>query len=216
MHCEHECSYCWSEILKKGRLKNTAKYRDLSVPKLVEKEFSKRFGSLDFVFVEPMGDLFGDWIPEEMIMRVLTFMQNHSGKWLLLTKNPKRMWMFKHHIPTRRATVGITLETNRVTSAFSKAPVPLHRAISFSQFAYYGQDVQRFICIEPIMDFDLADFVQLIAICQPQKVAVGYDNYPNRHPALPEPELAKTRDLIKHLGFMGIERIEKTLREKVE
>jgi DNA repair photolyase len=212
MWCLHGCFYCWSEALKKGRLKNTAKYRDLSEPKLIEKELTKTFKSSDFTFVEPMGDLFGEWVSEEMILKVLTFMHNHQGRWLLLTKNPKRMWKFEHHIPTRRTMIGITLETNRVTTAVSKAPIPLHRTLSFRNFTYYGKEVKRFVCIEPIMDFDLAEFVKLIAICDPEMVAVGYDNYNNR---LPEPELGKTEDLIRHIELMGVQVVRKTLRERV-
>lgn len=210
MHCGHGCLYCWSEKLKKGRLKNSPKYKDLSQPRMIEKELTKTFNQHDFTFVEPMGDLFGEWVPEQMILDVLAFMHNHKGKWLLLTKNPKRMWEFKHHIPNYRTTIGITLETNRVTRAFSKAPVPLHRAISFSQFP---QDFTKFVCIEPIMDFDLEGFLELINLCDPKMVAVGYDNYNNN---LPEPSLEKTEELIRRLSLRGIEIIRKTLREKHE
>lgn len=198
--------------MKKGRLKDSPKYRDLSQPRLIEKELTRSFRPSDFTFVEPMGDLFGEWVPEWMILDVLSFMHNHQGKWLLLTKNPKRMWEVKHHIPYHRTTVGITLETNRVTTDHSKAPIPLHRAISFSS-GFTGEDNNwsRFVSVEPIMDFDLNGFVELIMMCDPEKVAVGYDNY-NHH--LEEPQLEKTEELIKRLRTRGIQVIRKTLREK--
>lgn len=60
--CLHSCSYCWARKLVETRLKNSEKYKDGFMPKLVDKELRKKFHD-QFVFVSDMGDLFGEWVP---------------------------------------------------------------------------------------------------------------------------------------------------------
>lgn len=67
-----------------------------------------------------------------------------------------------------------------------------------------------FICVEPIIDFDLTIFSQNIISIAPEAVAIGYDNYNN---GLPEPSLEKTKALIAELRSRGIKVYTKTLRE---
>jgi hypothetical protein len=70
---------------------------------------------------------------------------------------------------------------------------------------------KRFISIEPILDFDLDEFLEAIDDITPEfGVAIGYDNY-NHH--LPEPTLEKTMALIKGLEDAGIKVYRKTLRK---
>lgn len=215
MRCRHGCVYCWAEALKNGKLKNSPRYKDLSDDVvLIEKELHRSFSPDDFVFVEDMGDLFGDWVWDIHIKRVLAFIGESKARFLLLTKNPARMWFFAAYIPFRNTTVGITLETNRDTSQFSKAPLPVDRIIAFHKFAScpIASYIKRFVCIEPIMDFDLLALIKMVELAAPQTVAIGYDNYSKN--ALPEPSLAKTARLINGLKRLDIAVITKTLREK--
>jgi hypothetical protein len=94
MFCQYQCynGGCWAELLKKGRLKDARRYRNLMslieaskkmgdnscYAMLMTSELSKRFKAGDYVFVEDMGDLFGEWVRKEWIDEVLnTLSQGH-------------------------------------------------------------------------------------------------------------------------------------------
>jgi len=212
--CQHFCSYCWARKLAKGKLRNTKRYADGFKPKLIEKEIYRRFNPRDFVFVCDMGDLFGDWVPDNWILKVFEAIEyNAKSQFLLLTKNPKRYLEFEQDIPFN-CILGATIETNRpITAKFSKAPLPIERwrAMRDLDWGY------KFICMEPIMDFDLPIVFNWIVSLAPELwgIAIGYDNYQN---SLPEPALAKTKHLIGLLNKLNYHfTLEiKTLREKRE
>ena len=208
MRCGFKCDYCWSEALKDGRLKNTSKYKDLVRPYLVEKEYARHFKKGDFVFIEDMGDLFWDGVSDELVRAVLQMCcwisVTEGARVLILTKNPARMLQFADMLP-KTALVGATIETNRAV-ACSKAPHPFERVRAMIKLEH----PHKFVCIEPIMDFDLAEFMTMIARIKPEKVAVGYDNHKNN---LPEPPLWKTMELINSIEFLDIPIEKKSLRE---
>jgi hypothetical protein len=81
--------------------------------------------------------------------------------------------------------------------------------VSLSE-ATKNSDLRKFISIEPIMDFDRECLLPWLNIVHPWAIAIGYDNYNN---GLPEPPLAKTRELIESLRKRRITVYEKTLRE---
>jgi hypothetical protein len=55
---------------------------------------------------------------------------------------------------------------------------------------------KRMITIEPIMDFDVMTFSEMILSCEPEQVNIGADSGNNR---LPEPSPEKIAALIKAL-----------------
>ena len=212
MKCLHECynGGCWAEALKKGKLKDTPKYRDLSHPKLIEKELQRCFSPKDYVFVEDMGDLFGEWVPAKWIYKVLAVLWRFpSSRFLLLTKNPWRMKDFQKFLPPN-VMCGATIETTRSMIKFSKAPATQQRYRAMKDL----QHPHKMICIEPIVDFDPVKMLAwLTEIVNLELVVIGYNNYRSScH--LPEPSLAKTMKLIKELKDLGINVQTKTLREK--
>jgi protein gp37 len=194
--CLHSCSYCWARKLVATRLKNSEKYKDGFTPKLCEKELGRKFRD-QFVFVSDMGDLFGDWVPAEWIIKVIdAIRQSPNSTFLFLTKNPKRYSDFLGSYP-KNIVFGATLESNRDYSV-SKAPSPSERYKSMADLP----TERKLVCIEPIMDFDLEEFVQWIKEIRTSLIYVGYDNYNNR---LPEPNKIKTKHLISQLsGFTRV------------
>jgi len=158
-----------------------------------------------------MGDLFGDWVPDSWILKVFEAIEHNSeSQFLLLTKNPKRYLQFESDIPWN-CICGATIETNRAFATWlSYAPEPYERwkAMRDLDWGY------KFICMEPIMDFDLPVMFNWIASIAPDLwgIAIGYDNYNNN---LPEPPLAKTKRLIELLKKLNYHfQLEiKTLRE---
>lgn len=189
--CLHECSYCWAKRLVSTRLRDSEKYKDGFAPKLAEKELGKKFHN-QFVFVSDMGDLFGDWVPSEWIIRVLdAIRKSPSSMFLFLTKNPKKYGEFVTIFP-KNIVLGVTLESNREYQV-TKAPSAMERYKSMKNLNFD----YKLVCIEPIMDFDLEIFLQWIRDIKPSMVYVGYDNYSNK---LSEPSKIKTEQFINKLS----------------
>ena len=56
----------------------------------------------------------------------------------------------------------------------------------------------KYITVEPIMDFDLPEFITMIRYCDPVQVNIGADSNPKRN-RLPEPPKGKILELIAEL-----------------
>jgi hypothetical protein len=74
-----------------------------------------------------------------------------------------------------------------------KSPHPKTRAFWFSKG--FGR-CDKYVTIEPIMDFDLEPMVELIKSCSPIQVNIGADSGGNK---LSEPSKGKVLDLIAEL-----------------
>jgi protein gp37 len=204
--CLHHCTYCWARRLAETKLKNIERYKDGFKPKLVEKELERKFYK-KYVFAVDMGDLFGEWVPPEWIIKVIdATKKSPSSSFLFLTKNPKRYMEFLDLYP-ENVVLGATIETNK-DYPVSKAPATVERYDFMKKLPFKN----KIISIEPIMDFDLETFVKWIKDINPVMVHVGYDNYNNN---LPEPSLSKTYQLIDQLRvFTRVKTL--TLRESKE
>ena len=202
--CPHDCSYCWAKKMAKDH--KMLKY--VGEARLFPSELERKFKAEDFVFVSDMCDLFSKAVSSELIRKVLGHYRfDMKTNYLFLTKNPGRYQEFLNTFLKFRATLGATIETNRDTTKFSKAPDTEERFWSMYDLEYSP----KFLSIEPIMDFDMEEFTtQIRNISNLTKIAVGYDNYFHN---LPEPSLAKTKELIERLKGWRYEVIEKTLRE---
>lgn len=188
--CLHNCTYCWARRLAETKLKDVERYRDGFVPTLVEKELNKRFHR-EFVFVSDMGDLFGEWVPEEWITKVIdAIKQSPTSNFLFLTKNPGKYLKYVERYP-ENLVLGATIETNRDYNV-SNCPTTYERYKYMRELPFKN----KVVSIEPIMDFDLEIFVQWLKDIGPVLVHVGYDNYNHN---LPEPLLSKTYQLIDQL-----------------
>ncbi len=53
-----------------------------------------------------------------------------------------------------------------------------------------------YVTIEPILDFDLPEFVEMLKSCEPIQVNIGADS---QHKGLPEPPIEKVLQLIDEL-----------------
>lgn len=202
--CKHYCSYCWARSLAETKLKNIERYKDGFIyPKLIESELNKKFGN-ELIFVVDMGDLFGNFIPTEWIMKVIEAeKKSPDAIFFHLTKNPKRYFEFVDYFP-KNAILGATIETNRLYP-FSKAPEVKERYDAMKWMDWKA----KHISIEPIMDFDFDIFLKWIHEIKPTEISIGYDNYNSK---LPEPSLDKVKQLISQMeGFTNVNL--KSLRE---
>jgi hypothetical protein len=121
----------------------------------------------------------------------------------MLTKNPNRFKEFVH-LCNDNIMLGVTIESNRAY-AVSKAPPVTTRARAMTELSFK----RKFVSVEPILDFDIDAFADMIEGIAPEIVAVGYDNWNN---CLPEPPLSKTLQFIDRLNEFTTVR-KRSLRE---
>jgi hypothetical protein len=168
-----------------------------------EKKLEINLGEGKFIFVGSGTDMFAENVPTVWIKKVLDKCLEHPGnKYLFQTKNPVRFLTIDIDPKFILAT---TLETNRYYEEYMcKSPSPEERAASLD---LVDNDVM--ITIEPIMDFDLDEFVSMIETCEPFQVNIGADSGGN---GLPEPGPEKIEALIKGLSKFTKVKLKKNLK----
>ena len=156
------------------------------------------------VFVSSMGDMWGEWVPEHWIIKVLDFIVNSpKATFLFLTKNPARYHEF---LPLPENSIaGATIETNQADLLVNNAPEPGDRYLAMKTLKH----PRKFLSIEPIMRFDLKVLVEWVQAIAPEFVYIGYDNH-NHH--LPEPSKVEVGRLVYALSLITEVRL-KTIRE---
>jgi len=179
--CPHNCSYCY---MKKWGEQSPLHF-DLS-----EKETD--LGKNNFIFVGSGCDMFANDIPYKWILETLSHCRQFDNTYLFQSKNPFR---FLNLLFPEKSIFCTTIETNRFYfNCMGKAPLPEDRA----NFMYRISDNSKiYITIEPIIDFDLPAFVDMIWMCKPQQVNIGADSGRNN---LPEPSKDKILNLISELN----------------
>lgn len=182
--CPHDCSYCY--------MKRWGEQKPLH---LDEKEIKTDLGSGNFIFVGSSTDMFADRTIEVIdchrIEDILRKMSEQDNSYLLQTKNPIGLYHFKDHLP-EKTVVCTTIETNRwYPEIMNNCPSPAMRAYWITKI---GKPC--YVTIEPVMDFDLEEMVELIKRCNPVQVNIGADSG-NNH--LPEPSMDKLLALIDEL-----------------
>lgn len=204
--CLHGCSYCWARKLIEGRLALTPKYKEVGfAPHIHAEELVKppKFLPGQRVFVSPMGDLFGEWVPLTWSNRVFDVVERYPAtEFLFLTKNPKR-YLDLCCVP-KNAILGCTIETNRTVEILRGQVWPpcstteRLEIMADERLSKY----RRFISIEPVMDFDEGRFVRRLIDIRPELIEIGADNYGCN---LPEPTWHKVFDLVTRLHDAGID-----------
>lgn len=204
--CGHECIYCWA-MGSKGLVTKYKMTKYEGVPRLVPKELTRAFVHDIIYFVCDMTDLMANIVPSELINTIFNIIRNNpQSRFLLLTKNPKRYNEFIAQMP-ENIILGTTIETNKpVPSEISKAPSVLDRYAWFRSIKWH----EKWVSIEPVMEFDLAIFTTWLKNIAPKVVYIGYDNYGNN---LPEPALIKVQQFISVISSFTEVRT-KTLRER--
>jgi protein gp37 len=196
--CSHKCSYCWSQG-ERGLIKTRKMRKYQRGTELHLKMLSKRFKAGNTIFLCDMIDLFDKEIPQSIIQKVLKIpYRNPDSFFLLLTKNPSRYFQFVSYF-TNNIFLGATIESDIDYPDLSDAPVQSDRIYEMKRLASLNiLQNPLFISIEPILEFsnnfDLA--TEMATIKPSMGVAVGYDNHRCR---LPEPNLTKTKALIRKL-----------------
>jgi hypothetical protein len=126
---------------------------------------------------------------------------NSCCSYLLQTKNPARFLDYIKTIPFN-TWLCTTLESNReYPHIYGDSPSIADRVKAFAEIDNAQQPYNihpKMITIEPVLDFDITDFIRLIKSCGPlvRQVNIGADTGNNK---LPEPPKEKVIELIAEL-----------------
>jgi len=172
--CDHGCLYCWAKLMGIShvpKLKQTDEFQVLKIRDAV-------------IFLNSAHDCFAECIPVEWINQMLRWInrQHSSNKFLLQSKNPRRMAGFLDLLLKikDRVRLGTTLETTGSMEAYSTAIHPAHRAYYLAHFHQkYG--FETFLSLEPLMNFNLRKMELWIRAVNPVMIEIGLDNYAGRH-----------------------------------
>ena len=194
--CLHQCVYCkvsFQRQIKRWAKRNCAKcysYVPHNHP-----ERLKQVPSSPIVFVCGDGDI--AFCDAEFLKLITSRLEEHSRRrpgrtYYLQSKD----WRLAGRVVplienVKGAVILETLETNRDEgySLISKAPPPTVRHKDFLKISY----PRKAITAEPLLDFDVEEFYEMIVKAEPEFVWIGYNSKAVR---LPEPSLEKTAKLI--------------------
>ena len=196
--CKHDCSYCY---MKRSFLGNLKKYE--GDVRLFEEELELDLGDKKTIFVGSATDIFGEWVSDEVIKKILNYCSKFPNIYLFQTKNPGRFAEFLNLLP-KNSIIATTLETNRDYD-ISKAPTTTDRYKDFLAIKYN----RKMVSIEPIIDFDLNEFLCWIKKIKPEFVSIGADSKNND---LKEPSSKKIKNLIKGIEDCAEIRVKKNLK----
>lgn len=142
--CNHGCTYCYARRLAEGRLRGRFGYDNgfeptfhqnrLTEPSMVKKP--------SMIFTCSMGDLFGNWVPQQWISSVLVFIKiNDHHQFQILTKNPIRMSRYRN-IP-KNAWLGTSIDGlgNSIDRLKILSDAPFNGHIRFASFEPLLADV---------------------------------------------------------------------------
>ena len=174
--CYHDCAYCYMK--KNGKALPLIYFDDTELKGIFQRN--------QLVFIGSSNDVFANEIPSDWITRILDFCleatsyqkEGQKTRFWLQTKNPARILEFVNHplLQSQRCVVCTTLETNRhYPEVMNNAPIPHERAVAMARIAELG--IKTYVTIEPIMDFDVDEFVELIKMCKPEQVNIGANTY---------------------------------------
>ena len=197
--CFNNCSFC--------TIRSVMDYPDSVILDRCELFNSVPFNEGKFILISDSFDIFAREVPSELIKEVFDFCveatshqpQYHKTLFLIQTKNPARMEEFICHPLVMDQQIGVCtiIETNRhYPEIMNNAPTPRNRAEALSKLAEHG--INTYIAIEPLMDFDLDEFILLLEESKPTQVFIGDDSEYDKT-FLPTPSIENTAELISQL-----------------
>ncbi|MEJ5327451.1 MAG: hypothetical protein WHU54_04285 [Candidatus Bathyarchaeia archaeon] len=213
--CNHDCVYCDASFQR--QLKRWAKSNCKACYNFTphyHPDRLRRLPSAETIFVCGNGDI--AFCETSFIEKIVDRITEHYAR------SPEKTYYFqsKNWASASRllplledkpfnAIILETLETNRDEGyrRISKAPMPSQRHKTFLELNH----LRKVITAEPLLDFDVDVFFEMIAKTEPEYVWIGYNSKPALI-SLPEPTLDKTKQLIKLLKSSGLEVRGKELR----
>lgn len=173
--CSHDCSYCYMK-----------RWGELKPVRFDEKELKTDLGSGNFIFVGSSTDMFAEDIPSEWIQKIIDYCDKFDNKYLFQTKYPERFHKFNL---SKKFILGTTIETNRQYKEMGNTPSPFERAYAIGSL----KNNRTFVTVEPVLDFDIKEFSELLKKCNVEWINIGADTSKS---GMPEPSREKVDKLI--------------------
>jgi len=206
--CPHNCGYCYVDKMKHAKPVIKEKYS--GNPRISEAGMKQISGKGKFIFVCDMTDLFAENVPFEMINEIINKCANKlENTYLFQTKNISRIAENKE-IRQRLYTIknlilSTTIESNIRYKQMGKTSEIIDRIKAIKSLSQYFTTQ---ITIEPIMDFDLGFFVEMLKDSNVSQINIGADSGHNK---LTEPSKEKTLKLISELEKFTVVKIKSNL-----
>lgn len=197
--CVFDCTYCYMK-----------KFKNLKEPRLVEKEFMeferdiKKVEGLPYIFVGSSCDMFAGSIPSKWIWQVINFLKKQRGYYLFQSKRPSRFYQF---VFPHGTVLGTTIESNRDYPDISKAPRIQERVNTMADLRHLGYETM--VTIEPILDFDIDEFVKMLTTIKPRWINIGADSGGHN---LPEPSKEKLLELMSRIKYREKKNLKRLLK----
>lgn len=211
--CRFDCTYCIPTFKAQSKRRVECKKCQSFEPHTHASRLAvDNIPTSDIVFVCGFGDIafcppaFMDGIIKAIKARNL--MSRKPQTFYLQTKRPDCLKPFLHLLPENVVLVS-TIETNRDENydLVSKAPVPSKRYAQFLALDY----PRKIVTVEPVMDFDVAEFAEWIIRIRPEYLWLGLNSH-EKAVRLPEPTEEKLREFTRILTQNGIKVRGKELR----
>lgn len=188
--CPHGCSYCYMKRFGEQPPLHFDK-KELKTP-LVDPETGK--DGL-FIFVGSSCDMWAVGVWGNWISSTLEHCLKYDNRYLFQSKCPTRFMVYESKLP-HNSILGTTLESNIDYPSISghRTPPPDLRWPAMRLLKNEGWRIM--ITIEPILDFDLKPFVEMLQDIEPSWINIGADSQGHN---LPEPPAEKVRELIAEL-----------------
>ena len=206
--CEHACSYCYVKAMSKRFPVMMEKYG--GEIRIEPGSLEVNYGEGKTIFIDHLNDLFGLGVPDGFIKAVAGHCMRYSNnEYVLQSKNPERMALYVDDFPAG-TLFGATIESDVWHDVMGMAPHPLDRFRGMHVLAYRG--VETFITIEPVLDFGVDRFLDMLQAASPSFVNIGADS---KGHGLFEPSYHKIMQLYERLIESGIEVRKKTNLERL-
>jgi len=184
--CLHRCKYCYARRVQS----------QWGVVSLNEKCLNDKLGKQRSIFVGSSTDMWGRWVSPANIRQVLTYCQKfNSNSYLFQTKNPVKWEEFSQQEFPRITTLATTIESNRDYPKIGLAP-KIEDRVKAMQNAKQKFNFSLMVTVEPVLDFDVDELVDMLRLIGPYQVNIGADS--KRH-NLPEPSVDKVLELTAKL-----------------
>jgi len=188
--CSHKCSFCYVTKMKQRFPVMERKYS--GEPFIDNRQMNAKFKPGDTVFVCSCNDLFADNVPPAMIIKILEHCENYpETTFYFQSKNIDKMYKMKSYFP-EDSIICTTAETNRWYMGIMGGLSVMDR-LYWLRKMYFRTE----ITIEPIMDFDLYTFIELLKNSGASKINIGANS--DKSIKLPEPTEEKILQLISEL-----------------